>query len=332
MVSTLPVPARGCWYHGVYPGGVTGEEDDITPADVTSYETAAGYQVAWVFFSNNWYRSRNFLIRKATWIRDRGSMPYIRLMLRANSNERQRNDTSADRVFSLRRIIEGDFDADLRRWADDAAAFGTPALAEYGTEMNGFWFSWNATHNGASSGARKFRLAYRHIIDIVRTRGARNVSWVFHVNNDDQPAKPWNRLERYYPGDRYIDWLATSVYGALTPQDNWNEPFARGMDRVYPRLRRLADKPILVSEFGVTKDNPRVDPVRWASQAFEQLLSERWPRVRGFSWWNETWQNDDVAAHDSNLRIQDIPGLPAVFDAALSSPTVLTRPSLTPTC
>jgi hypothetical protein len=98
------------------------------------------------------------------------------------------------------------------------------------------------------------------------------------------------------------------------------------MDRVYPRLRRLADKPILVSEFGVTKNNPRVDPVRWADQAFEQLLSDRWPRVRGFSWWNETWQNDDVAAHDSNLRIQDIPGLPQVFSSALVDPRVLTRP------
>jgi hypothetical protein len=31
-------------------------------------------------------------------------------------------------------------------------------------------------------------------------------------------------------------------------------------------------------------------------------------------------------------RIQDIPGLPAVFDAALGSPTVLTRPLPTPTC
>jgi beta-mannanase len=247
-------------------------------------------------------------------------------MLRASSNERRRNDPSPDRVFSLRRIIGGDFDADLRRWADDARAFGTPVLAEYGTEMNGFWFGWNATHNGVQDGARRFRLAYRHIITIMRARGADNVSWVFHVNDDDQPAKPWNRLERYYPGDRYIDWLATSVYGALTPQEHWNEPFARGMDRVYPRLRRLADKPILVSEFGVTKNNPRVDPVRWADQAFEQLLSDRWPRVRGFSWWNETWENDDVAAHDSNLRIQDIPGLPQLFSLALADPHVLTRP------
>ena len=141
---TLPVPPRGSWYHGVYPGGVTGEEDDITPSDVTSYETSAGHQVAWVFFSNNWYRSRAFPLGKATWIRDRGAVPYIRLMLRTNGNERRRNDSSPDRRFSLRRVINGDFDADLRRWANVARDFGTPVLAEYGTEMNGFWFGWNA--------------------------------------------------------------------------------------------------------------------------------------------------------------------------------------------
>jgi hypothetical protein len=322
----LPVPARGQYYHGVYPGGQTGEEDDITPRDVTSYETTVGHRVAWVFFSNNWYRDRRFPLHKATWIRDRGSVPYIRLMLRASSNERRLSDARPDRTFSLRRIVNGRFDADLRRWGRAAHDFGTPVLAEYGVEMNGFWFGWNAVHNGRRSGASLFRRAYRHIIDVVRAQGATNVSWVFHVNDDDQPAKPWNRLERYYPGDHYIDFLATSVYGALTPQDRWNEPFARGMDRVYPRLARLAPKPILVSELGVTKGNPRVDPPRWARSALRGILSGRWPRVRGFSWWNETWQNDDVAAHDSNLRVQDIPGMAAVFQAALDTPGVLTRP------
>ncbi|HVQ88234.1 MAG TPA: glycosyl hydrolase [Actinomycetes bacterium] len=325
--AVLTVPDPGCLYHGVYPGGITGEEDDITLDDVTSYEAAAGRSVAWVFFSNNWYRSRSFPLGKATWIRDHGSIPYVRLMLRHSSNERDRND-GADKTFSLRRIVDGDFDRDLRSWANNARDFGSPILAEYGTEMNGFWFSWNATHNGDRRGAPLFRRAYRHIIDVVRARGADNVSWVFHVNDSDQPSKPWNRLERYYPGDQYIDWLATSVYGALTPQENWNQSFARGMNRVYPRLRALApSKPIIVAEFGVTKGNDRVDPITWARRALDDLLGSRWPRVRGFSWWNETWENDNTPAHDSNLRIQSIPGMSDMFISRLeNNPNVLDAP------
>ena len=333
--NVLAVPMAGCMYHGVYPGGVTGEEDDITLADVTSYEAAAGRPVAWVYFSNNWYRSRAFPINKASWISDHGSVPYIRLMLRHTSNERQRSD-GPDKTFSLRRIVDGDFDRDLRAWAEAARAYGQPVMAEYGTEMNGFWFSWNATHNGRETGARLFRRAYRHIIDIMRARGADNVSWVFHVNDTDQPHKPWNRLERYYPGNRYIDWVATSVYGALTPQENWNQSFAKGMNHVYPRLRALAPtKPILVSEFGVTAGNDRVEPTTWARRALTALTGGVWPRVRGFSWWNETWQNDDIAAHDSELRIQHIAGMPTVFQNVLvGSPVVLDAPATgaRPTC
>ena len=181
-------------------------------------------------------------------------------------------------------------------------------------------------HNGRASGASLFRRAYRHIIDVVRSRGATNVSWVFHVNDDDAPQVPWNRFERYYPGDAYIDWLATSVYGAQTPQEHWNEPFARGMDRVYPRLARLSDRPIIVAELGVTRGNPRVDPPAWARAALTQIIAGRWPQVRGFAWWNERWSNDGVAAHDSDLRVQDIPGMPQVFRTALGDPRVLTRP------
>jgi hypothetical protein len=327
-LSTLAVPPAGRYYHGVYPGGRTGEEDDIRPRDLRSYERAVGHHVAWVFFSNNWYRDRAFPLRQATWIRDSGAVPYVRLMLRASSNERRRHDRTPDRTFSLQRIVDGRFDADLRRWADTARDFGTPVLAEYGTEMNGFWFGWNAVHNGRRAGAPLFRRAYRHIIDVVRAEGADNVSWVFHVNDDDAPSRPWNRLERYYPGDRYIDWLATSVYGAQTPREHWNEAFARGMDRVYPRLVRLADKPIIVAELGVTRGNPRVDPPRWARAALNHLIDGRWPRVRGFSWWNERWQNDDIRAHDSDLRVQDIPGLPGVFRTALDDARVLNRPLL----
>ncbi len=68
-------PPAGKLYHAAYPGGVTGEEDDITPADVDAYEAGVGQRVAWVYFSNNWYRSRDFPFATASWIRDRGAAP-----------------------------------------------------------------------------------------------------------------------------------------------------------------------------------------------------------------------------------------------------------------
>ena len=83
----VPVPDSGRFYHGCYPGGVTGEEDDITALDVQNYEDVVGQKADWVYFSNNWYADRRFPAETAGWIRNRGAVPYIRLMLRSEDHK-----------------------------------------------------------------------------------------------------------------------------------------------------------------------------------------------------------------------------------------------------
>jgi hypothetical protein len=313
-------------FHGVYPGGKTGEENDITPADLTSYEQTVGKTAAWTYFSNNWYQGRAFPLATAQWIRAAGSVPYIRLMLRDSSEQDQ-----ANHKFTLSRILAGEFDEDLRLWARAARDFGTPLIAEYGTEVNGEWFPWNGVWNGGGAtgdygdpnfpdGPERFRDAYRRIIDIMRQEGASNIRWVFHANNDDWPQESWNRFENYYPGDDYIDWVAVSVYGAQTPLDDYWDEFRPLMDAAYPRLVALApSKPLIVAEFGVTLNNPLGDQAAWAERALTDLLEPRWPRVMGFSWWNEFWENDDNPKHDTTMRVQDNPALAKVFQTLVGS-------------
>lgn len=314
-VVNIKVPPPGSLYHAVYPGGRTGEEDDISPADESSYEGTVGKGAAWVYFSNNWYRSRLFPLATATWIHTMGSVPYIRLMLRDSPEQDRPN-----RIFTLRRIIRGSFDKDLRAWGSAAKDYGFPLLVEYGTEVNGSWFPWNGHWNGGANGPRLFRNAYRHIIAVMRRQGASNVTWVFHVNSDDWPAVSWNRFEKYYPGDSYIDWLGVSAYGAQTPLDDWCDSFQDMMDAAYPRMTALAPtKPIVVLEFGVTSGNSLCDQADWAENALTDLTALRYPRVIGFSWWNETWQNDNNPAHDTDMRVQDNPDLASVFQRLVGS-------------
>ncbi|MEW5957969.1 MAG: glycosyl hydrolase [Chloroflexota bacterium] len=255
-----------------------------------------------------------------TWIRDSGRIPYIRLMMRSDAVQ-----GDAEPTFTLDRIINGDFDTELYAWASDARDFGSPLIAEFGTEVNGEWFSWNGVWNGGGTldeygephepdGPERFRDAYRRIIGIARDEGAHNIVWVFHVNNDDVPGEAWNRFENYYPGDVWIDWMGVSVYGAQTPFDDEWPSFRDEMDAVYPRLAALSsDKPIVLLEFGVAARNPLGDQAEWAEAALTDLTSRRWPRLIGFSWWNEYWQNDDNPEHDTTLRVQDNPHLADVF-------------------
>ncbi len=329
----IPLPPPGSLYHGVYPGGITGEESDLTINDLRFYEETVGKTAVWVYFSHNWYEGREFPLETVTWIREAGSIPYIRMMLRSSAEQDR-----AEPLFTPQAILDGQFDEDLHAWCAAARDFGTPLLAEYGTEMNGEWFSWNGVWNGGGAtdgygsadqpdGPERFRDAYRHIIQTCREAGADNITWVFHVNADDWPVAEWNRFENYYPGDEWIDWVAVSVYGAQTPEDDYWDSFSGYMDSAYARLDQLApDKPIILAEFGVTKNNPLGDQALWARAALEDLTSFRWPRLIGFSWWNEWWQNDDIPAHDTTMRVQDNPELAAVFQELVgNNPIVLGR-------
>jgi hypothetical protein len=281
--------------------------------------------VAWVYFSNEWGRpgGREFPLAAATWITDAGAVPFIRLMLRSSTEPAHK---VPETQYTLDRILRGEFDKPLSRWADQAGAFGGALLVEYGTECNGRWMPWNAAYAGGD-GTRKFREVYQRIVKLMAD--ATNITWVFHVNVDDNPPSATNRLEDYYPSDDFVDWVAVSCYGAQVPGYDKNpEGFAVQMNRVYPRLQAKApSKPLIVAEFGCTAHDPQVDPRSWADAALMDILNKAggdWANLIGFAWWNSYWDNDADPLHDTNMLVQKIAGLPEVFQRRLADSRVQT--------
>jgi hypothetical protein len=301
---------QGFFYSAPTPGSDDANEHNVTAADVVRFEEAVGKKTSWIYFSDNWFESRAFPTATCAWIQSLGKFPYIRLMLRSDLDQ-----LHAEKEFSLTNICAGRFDDDLKRWADSARDFRHPILIEWGTEPNGEWFAWNGRWNGRVAGPALYVRAYRHIVNVMRAAGADNLQWVWHVNWDDDPEKHWNRLENYFPGAEYCAWLAVSAYGPLTPRTRDDpEEFRHELDQVYPRLTKLAPgKPIIVAEFGCDIHHRKVRAASWARAALEDLFSGRWPGVIGFCWWNESWENDDLAAHNSDLNILHDPALIAAF-------------------
>ena len=318
--APLAPPPAGKFYQGLYfdeplPGHDP-TEHDVTPANVARFEEELGTKTAWVYFSHNWFESRAFPAATCDWIRQLGKVPYVRLMLRSDTEQDR-----PEKLFTLASIIAGKFDEDLRAWARDAKKFGSPILIEWGTEPNGKWFSWNGKWNGgAGEGPARYIAAYRHVVDLMRGEGALNVHWVWHVNWLDQPDARWNRFENYYPGDAYCDWLGLSAYGPLTPRAvDGTESFRFKLRTAYPRLTALAPgKPIVIAEFGCALNHRKIDVAEWARQALEDLFSRRWPAVVGFCWWNESWENDDVGKHNTDMNILHDPALTRVFREQLA--------------
>lgn len=315
------MPDAGKILHGVFPGGYSGDEDDITLEQVADYEKTVGRRVDWVMFSNNWFSDRNFPTSTADWIRKTGAVPYVRLMLRSDTEE-----DHSEKLFSLKAIVRGDFDADLKKWGRQVARFASPVIAEFGTEMNGRWFPWNAHWNGRKRGAAMFAKTYRHIIDMTRRAGASNIVWVFHVNNEDDPVRSWNRFERYYPGDDYIDWLGVSIYSAQSPFDKWLTDFTKSLPQVMRRFAKMApSKPVIIAEMGTDVRNRRQNAAKWADAAISMILSGRWSKLIGFNWWNETWPNGDDPARATDMRVQSDAALVKIMRKHLASPKLQKR-------
>jgi len=244
-------------YHGAFPD-FGGEESSVTPQKILDFENLIGKEIAWAYFSDNWFDNLSFPYDEVTTIHNTGRTPFIRMMARSDFRENR-----PDPTYTMQRILDKEFDTQLKSWANAAKNIGYPLLVEFGTEVNGSWFPWNGEHNGGETkdqygninladGPERFRDAYRHIIDLFRNEGVKNITWFFHVDAYGEPIEPWNAIENYYPGDDYIDWLGVSIYGPQLPTENF-EPFTEILDETYPKLTQLSDKPIAILEFAITE-------------------------------------------------------------------------------
>ncbi len=245
-------------YHSAFPD-FGGQENFVSDEKIIAFEDLVEKEIAWAYFSNNWIGGIFFPIDDVQIIHNTGKTPFIRLMARSDFQEYGQDET-----YTMERIIQGDFDAELNTWFIQAANLGYPILCEFGTEVNGNWFPWNGQYSGAGitdaygdanypDGSERFRDAYRHIIDIANLNNANNITWFFHIDVNGEPDMNWNTINYYYPGDNYIDWLGFSAYGPYDTNAEM-EYFSELVEQVYPKLQEIStEKPIAVLEFGVTE-------------------------------------------------------------------------------
>ncbi len=203
--------------------------------------------------------------------------------------------------YRLAAIAKGHYDAYIQRSAREAKEWEGPILVRFGQEMNGSWAPWQRGVNGTTG--PRFIAAWRHIVKIFRRVGATNVSWVWcpYVNNGRLP------FTNFYPGDRWVDWLALDGF-------NWGEPiswqtFPKIFDASYRELARIARKPIMIAEIG--SDESGGDKARWLRRALGHQLP-RLKRVKAVVWFDAT--------DGSDFRIDSSPSALDAFRAGISSP------------
>lgn len=252
-------PIEGKIYHSAFPN-FGGTEDQVTADHIDNFESLAKKEIAWAYFSNNWLDGLVFPKNSVAVILNKGKIPFIRLMFRSVFEEYQ-----PDPKYKMIDIVNGKYDDAIIAWANEAKSCGGNLLVEFGTEVNGSWFSWNGSYyvGGKTDGygdpnypdgPEIFRDAYRHIIDICNQQGCNNITWFFHFDVNDEPEQWWNNPKYYYPGDDYIDWIGIRAYGPTEPGEDYIEPKELLLE-AYNKLKEIStNKPYAILEFGMTEN------------------------------------------------------------------------------
>ena len=262
LLLGLASTASGSIYFGATISGETYGQTGNAPRNTAAwdlFERHAGKKVAIVNQGQTW----------ATWDKvetegtaARGAIPLVTMSLKPE--------------VTLADVAAGKEDAAIRKWAQEAKAFGHPFLFAPWWEMNGGWYSWGRSPS--------FIPAWRHFHDLVVAEGATNVTWTWVVNSiwEDPESDP----SPYYPGDAYVDWTGLDSYnwGRNPAQpDRWITP-EQTITPTLKLIRAVAPtKPVAIvetaaSEFGGNKTD-------WIREMLTTYLPHH-PEIKAFLWFN----------------------------------------------
>jgi hypothetical protein len=251
-------------------------------APLASLESATSGHAAVVhFFISDW---ESFPLPRVQTIASHGSIPLVTMDF-VRSPAASCDDS----------ILNGDIDGYLRDWANAAKSYGGVVWLRPFPEMNGNWSNWCGAVG--SNTTAKTVAAWKHVHDIFAAAGATNVKFVWNVNGTSVPDTSANAIEKYYPGDAYVDYVSVDGYnfGNHASWSSWQTPQQIFSDP-YKRVTALTNKPLFIAETACTSNGG--DKPAWITDFFKSMAT-RFPKVVGVCWFSankeEDWRADQNA-------------------------------------
>ena len=193
---------------------------------------------------------------------------------------------------SLKRLLNNKkFIADTEKFAIKVANHKIPMFMCTMAELNGKWWPWGLQPNTAKE-------LWRQIWQIFEDNGANDyATWMIEFYCPGGGSNRIDTPERYYPGDKYVDWIGLSAY-ARSPIPSTYKQFSSLVGPTYKGMRiNHPEKPIMQAEFGVSrgsrqkrqgkslgKDTSR--QANWLKDAF--LTIQSWPGMKAAIYSNQT--------------------------------------------
>ena len=303
------VPERGVLiggYVGARGTGATKYHDASRRADVVDYEAAIGrgLDIAQDFYPPHQQR---WNVDRTNWHLANGRIPMI--TWRPGPISPKAGDGAATA------IANGVYDADIRARARQARAIDGLFFSRLFHEMDG-QYRIDYDMDGAQ-GAATFRAMWQRIHRIFAEEGATNVVWVWSPagfgHRDFSPAV-------YYPGDRYVDWIAVDPYLWVSCRTTRYSTMTQAMKRgFFDFMAAHPDKPAMLAEWGAG-DMAGNDFREQFIASVGTMLAET-PQVAAVVYF------DSNASLPCQWQLEDDPSGLAAYRDLITDPAIVVDPS-----
>jgi hypothetical protein len=296
-------------YWGAWIGSqLTGTEAPWDMNAVSRFEQQTGKPVSLIHFASPFSECSganctffSFPTTPMNSIRAHGAIPFFSW----SSQSIPSNTSEPD--YQLSDVIEGRYDSYIRKFAEEAKAWGHPFYLRFDWEMNGTWFPWAEGANGNNPG--EYVAAWRHVHDIFSQVGATNATWTWCPNVD--PNHEFNDVGQYYPGNEYVDWTCLDGY-------NWGGSRWKSFDETFSSTyHRIVDqvapgKPMVIGEVGSAENGGSKSA--WIAEMLKELPT-KYQGIRGVIWFDKP--------EEGNWPIESSASAQSAFAGGISSASYL---------
>jgi hypothetical protein len=228
---------------------------------------------------------------------------------------------------NLADIANGVYDAYLTSYATEVKSCGLKTRLRFAHEM-----IQNDIHDNCQGQANcpewypwqdqptDYIAAFRHVHDAFMTAGATNVEFVWCPNN-----YPFDLsiLQKYFPGQNYVDWLCMDGYNWTNQDGQPGWPDWQWFDDIFYSIYHtfveapdiFGNKPIMIGEFASGEagsyELPEQTKPAWINNTFERIRSSDYAQIQAFYWFHINKELD--------WRVSSSPDSLSAFQAAISN-------------
>ena len=173
---------------------------------------------------------------------------------------------------------KGAYDEVILKYSDWAKSANRPIYLRIGYEFDG-------PHNALEP--KEYVKAYRHIVDLMRAEGVKNVAFVWH--SYAAPTYKGHPLSSWYPGDDYVDWVAISVFGHAYN----GSYFGPDCDRVL-EFAKTHKKPVMIAESSPINGITEQSTMAWEQWFVNYFTFIYRHNIKAVSFINEDWATVNI--------------------------------------